>query len=99
MKKSGYEDLIAQHIAEKGVTKVPMDARTMTDRQMKRAIGYEPEKLTIFWVTMTGEDGMEFTESLSAENEELAYQKAMESWPESRIDWIRPKGTDTFRSI
>lgn len=36
-------DLIAAFLAKRSVTVVPTGARTMTNADMKRAIGYEPD--------------------------------------------------------
>lgn len=70
------------------VQKVESGARSMTESQVYRAIGYEPEKLYRFDVHMTGEDGMEWCERLTARNKGDAMAKAQEAWPESRVEWI-----------
>ena len=81
--------LAAAYVANGGnVKKVESGVRTMTESQMYRATGYEPEKLYRFDVHMTGEDGKEWCERLTARNKGDAMAKVQEAWPESRVELV-----------
>lgn len=81
--------LTADFAAKGGeVKKVDSGIRTMTESQVYRAMGYEPEKLYRFDVHLTGEDGMAWCERITARNKGDAMTKAQETWPESRIEWV-----------
>ena len=81
--------LTANFVAKGGkVQQVESGKRVMTESQVYRAMGYEPEKLYRFDVHMTGEDGMEWCERLTARNKGDVMAKAQEAWPESRVEWI-----------
>ena len=83
--------LIAQFLARGGqIKKVESGARTLTEREVYRKIGYEPEKLIRFYVLLTGEDGYEWAETVSAESAKAAREKVEKTWPESRIEILRP---------
>ena len=87
------KDLIASFLANKGATVVPAGATTMTPTQMKRKLGYEPEKTYRFEVMLQGEDGMEFMEIISAANRPAAREIAEEQFPESRVITVEKEGS------
>lgn len=83
--------LIAQYQANGGsVTKLPKGARTMTSRQIKEACGYTHETQVIFLVSLLGEDGVEWTERVTANSARSAEDYCRRQWPESRFLGCRP---------
>lgn len=82
---SNDSDLIREFLAKKGVTKVPEGVTTMTPRQMREAIGWEPDKMNVYHVFLMGEDGYEWTERITATSAAKCEAKVRASWPESRI--------------
>lgn len=86
-------DLIAAFIANKGVTTIAPGLRAMDDRQMKRAIGYAPEKEYKYEVQMQGEDGKEFALTVSAPSVKVAHEDLARRYPEAAILSVEPFGT------
>lgn len=80
-----YSHLVAEFAARKGITKVPTGKRAYTETIMSRMEGWEPTQVPVFNVMLQGEDGMEWTEGISAETEQLAAMKARKMFPESRV--------------
>jgi hypothetical protein len=102
IKDMNDKDLIAKFIAERGVTRVPMGVRTMTERQMKEAIGYEPETMPKFEVYLQGEDGGHWMEVIAASSAISAEEKIKRLYPEAFVISVAPKGTremEIYKSI
>ena len=89
-----HDDLVAAFLARGGkIQKVESGARSMTDRQMYEAIGYEPSRLVKYEVLMMGEDYSEWMEEISAQSAKRAMEKAGEMFPEARVLSCEPLGS------
>lgn len=78
-------DLIAAFLAQKSVTRVEEGARATTDKQMKRLVGYEPEKVYVWECFLIGEDGYEFCVHERATTKAQCREILAEQYPESRV--------------
>ena len=92
------KDLIAAFLAKGGaITKVPEGARTMSPREMKLAVGYEPDKVVVFEALLVGEDYSTFMVEERGARVADVRAKLGRAYPESRIVSIEPKGTRDAR--
>ena len=96
------EDLIAQFLANGGeVKKVGTGARTLTEKQIKSAIGYEPEVVvkttTIFEVQFTQETGEDACVHIEAATAQEAWDTASDDYPEWRVNSVEKAGSRAAR--
>lgn len=83
------QDLISAFLANRGVTSCKAGARTLTDRQLKLACGYEPSKLYVYKCELIGEDGMEFvTTERGSSLSDVQFLLSSE-YPEARVVHIQ----------
>ena len=90
-------DLIAAFLATRGATVVPTGVRTTTDAQMKRAIGYTPEKEYRYEVMLAGEDGMDFCVHHTAANVAAVEEYMRKQYPESNVISVEHVGARDAR--
>jgi len=89
-----YKDLIAQFQAKGGqIKKVAEGERTMTERQMYRATGYEPDKLYKYEVSIVGEDGQSFMIHAQGSSKKDCEDRVKVQYPESFIESVEHVGT------
>ena len=77
--------LIAAFLAKKSVTKIETGVRTMTEKQMYAATGYERETQKVFFATGWDECGMPKTHRITADSLSDAEKKVSENYPEFSI--------------
>lgn len=80
------EEMIAQFLAKGGtVTKVAEGARNMTEREVYRAIGYEPEKEQVFYILTHDECGTAETRRQKGRSKRDAEERFQSDYPEHSI--------------
>ena len=90
-------DLIAAFLAKNNVTKVETGARTMSEREMYRATGYESETVKVFFVRAHDECGVPFTARINADSMADAEVKFKRKYPEAMVfDVSRDNPADTL---
>lgn len=91
---SSTDDLVAAFLAKGGsIKRVPEGERVLTEADLRRRLGPQPEKMPIFEVLLLGEDGQEFMWTAAARNRDDVTREARESWPEAQVLSVEPKGS------
>lgn len=84
------QKLIAEFQAKGGqIQAVPTGARTYTEGDINRLTGPEATTQTGYLFWMRGEDGMEWTERVYANDDRHAELKIKQMFPEARIEGYR----------
>ena len=89
---SNHADLVAAFLAKNSVTKVETGARSMTDRQVYCAMGYEAETVIVYEAHLIGEDGKEFCVEVKGKNKGEANLNISKQYPCAMIEEICHKG-------
>jgi hypothetical protein len=85
-----YQALVAQFEAKGGkITRCEEGARTLTGKDIARAIGYERDSMVKFLVYGFAETGEEFCDTIFAYDMEDALARHRQRYPEAQITGAR----------
>ena len=81
-------DLIAAFLAKKSITKIATGERSMSEREMREATGYEPETQKVFFAHGWDECGTAIVRRINAKSASHAEMKIHKFYHEMRLSHV-----------